>query len=114
MGQNWTGRITTLLPSLPRAVVFDQPKPKGFSTRGLSLEGSWCCPCWGKPLALEKDYKRATLWKGPFEISPLMKTPEISPRTRTRLSDDPRGRPSRLLDRDGHPCLQRISSGTHL
>ncbi|XP_032923023.1 uncharacterized protein LOC116999955 [Catharus ustulatus] len=30
-----TGKSMTLLPSLPKAVVFKQPKPGGFSTRAL-------------------------------------------------------------------------------
>ncbi|XP_054139748.1 uncharacterized protein LOC128941812 [Melozone crissalis] len=45
------GKIIQLLPSLPEALVFRQPKARGLSTRALSwrallLPTLWGCPCW--------------------------------------------------------------------
>ncbi|XP_064567583.1 uncharacterized protein LOC135446930 isoform X3 [Zonotrichia leucophrys gambelii] len=44
-------KIIKLLPSLPKALVFGQPKARGFSARALHwrallLPTLWGCPCW--------------------------------------------------------------------
>ncbi|XP_054149508.1 uncharacterized protein LOC128948768 [Melozone crissalis] len=44
------GKITKLLPSLPKALVFGQPKARGLST-GLCAGGLWACPRCGAVLA---------------------------------------------------------------
>ncbi|KAM7025985.1 uncharacterized protein M8220_013292 [Acridotheres tristis] len=84
MGQNWCGlirheelsvfwsalkpfsvrtwKITTLLLSLPRAVVFEQPKPRGFSTRGL---------CWRAPGSARAGGSAGTRGNGVPEPCPL-------------------------------------------
>ncbi|KAM7053392.1 uncharacterized protein M8220_004479 isoform 1-T2 [Acridotheres tristis] len=84
MGQNWCGlirheelsvfwsalkpfsvrtwKITTLLLSLPRAVVFEQPKPRGFSTRGL---------CWRAPGSARAVGSAGTRGNGVPEPCPL-------------------------------------------
>ncbi|KAM7061368.1 uncharacterized protein M8220_001485 isoform 1-T3 [Acridotheres tristis] len=67
MGQNWCGltrtwKITTLLLSLPRAVVFEQPKPRGFSTRGL---------CWRAPGSARAGGSAGTRGNGVPELCPL-------------------------------------------
>ncbi|XP_064567464.1 uncharacterized protein LOC135446893 isoform X2 [Zonotrichia leucophrys gambelii] len=45
------GKIIKLLPSLPKTLVFGQPKARGFSARALHwrallLPTLWGCPCW--------------------------------------------------------------------
>ncbi|XP_077032690.1 uncharacterized protein LOC129120731 [Agelaius phoeniceus] len=40
------GKIIKLLPSLPKALVFKQPKARGLSTR-VCTGGLWSCPCCG-------------------------------------------------------------------
>ncbi|KAM7043415.1 uncharacterized protein M8220_007378 isoform 2-T3 [Acridotheres tristis] len=67
MGQNWCGlirtwKITTVLLSLPRAVVFEQPKPRGFSTRGL---------CWRAPGSARAGGSAGTRGNGVPEPCPL-------------------------------------------
>ncbi|XP_057881149.1 uncharacterized protein LOC131084070 [Melospiza georgiana] len=52
LGLSWhrAGKIIQLLPSLPEALVFGQPKARGFSTR-LCPGGLWSCPRCGAVLA---------------------------------------------------------------
>ncbi|XP_077032846.1 uncharacterized protein LOC129120371 [Agelaius phoeniceus] len=47
------GKIIQLLPSLPKALVLEQPKARGFSSRALVLPTLW---------AASREGRRGSLW----------------------------------------------------
>ncbi|XP_042636096.1 uncharacterized protein LOC117010908 [Catharus ustulatus] len=124
-----TGKSITLLPSLPKAVVFEQPKPRGFSTRALPWRAPGPAHAVGEKNTNSQPFGPDSPLQPELSTHPQSQVQHLKGKKQTegkelplehQLCQEPAELPRKLSSigtgtgKGAHPCLQHTSSGTHL